>query len=345
MRLRQDVRGVIRDEVVLEVVVVALNARCKSRGLQALQEPVLFWSLHQSCLEGVHMEEEPSVAVSGTILVRLVVARKEAPPVREAHVEQRQVVSEAGGLGSGEVAGARDRHGPMLLTSPRLVRLEEAGRAEVVRALLAPEDGIWDTALAALHLDEATVLPKEVVLLAIVEMLAEALDHWVNRLHPVRGQVDVEARVVPDHSLPLGCQRVAEREHGVPVVRWLVPNAKLCSHVLDHLRADQGLLHVIRIPTAPQEDPHGAQTLDTVVDGLRIQHIRPSGALAREAQLIELHVEILSVLQARFHEEVFLHSLAMVSTRSLFLGDALWCCRLGVEGQVRLDPFGNLSQS
>mmetsp|Transcript_47697 Transcript_47697/g.123117 ORF Transcript_47697/g.123117 Transcript_47697/m.123117 type:complete len:525 (+) Transcript_47697:1315-2889(+) len=73
VRLGEDVRGVVRDHVVGEVVVVAVDARGQTWRLQALQVPVLLRCLQEGGLERVRVEEQPSVAAAGTILVRLVV--------------------------------------------------------------------------------------------------------------------------------------------------------------------------------------------------------------------------------------------------------------------------------
>lgn len=61
----------------------------------------------------------------------------------------------------------------MLLAASRLMRRKEASGAEVVCTLLAPNDRIWNTTLAALHLHKATILPKELILSSVLKMLAE----------------------------------------------------------------------------------------------------------------------------------------------------------------------------
>mmetsp|Transcript_61346 Transcript_61346/g.161214 ORF Transcript_61346/g.161214 Transcript_61346/m.161214 type:complete len:491 (-) Transcript_61346:158-1630(-) len=237
----------------------------------------------------------------------------------------------------------------MLLPALGLVRLEEALRAEVVGALVAPDHGVRQAALAALHLDEAAVVPEELVRDAVVEVLAEAPDHGVDRLQPVGGQVQVPTGVVLHHGLPLGRQRVPEREQAVPVPRRVVADAELRGHVLDDLRRDHGLLHVVRVPAAPQEDPHGAQALELVDRGPRVQHVRPGGALLGQAELVELHVEVVAVLQARLHHQVLVHVdlAALPGAESGLLLLQLRVrrgLRLRVERQVRLDPLRDLAE-
>mmetsp|Transcript_24929 Transcript_24929/g.71533 ORF Transcript_24929/g.71533 Transcript_24929/m.71533 type:complete len:272 (+) Transcript_24929:2643-3458(+) len=98
MGLRKNVRRVVGDDVVGEVVVVALRSGAEARRLQALQEPMLLRRLLQRRLEGVRMEEQPRVALAGAVFVGLAFSRKETPAIREADVQQRQVVPQTGGL-------------------------------------------------------------------------------------------------------------------------------------------------------------------------------------------------------------------------------------------------------
>mmetsp|Transcript_35478 Transcript_35478/g.93631 ORF Transcript_35478/g.93631 Transcript_35478/m.93631 type:complete len:582 (+) Transcript_35478:2675-4420(+) len=304
VRLRQDVARVVRDHVRAKVVVVAVDPGRQARRLQALQIPVALGRLLQGSVEGVGVEEEPGVAVPRAVLVRLVVPRQEAPAVREPRVEERQKLLQPPRLRPREVSAPRHRHRPVLLSAPRLVHVQVARCAKVVRALMAPDDGIRETAFAAFHLDKAAVVPEELVRLAIVQVLSEASDHWVHGLQAVGRQVEVPARVVSNDHLPLRRLRVAQREQAVPVARWVVSDAQLRRHVLDHLRRDQRLLHVVGVPAAPQEDAHRAEAAQAVRDRLHVQHVGRRRALLREAQLVEAHVEIVALLQACLHEEV-----------------------------------------
>mmetsp|Transcript_31899 Transcript_31899/g.83689 ORF Transcript_31899/g.83689 Transcript_31899/m.83689 type:complete len:522 (-) Transcript_31899:1771-3336(-) len=96
--LRHDVGVVVCNDVRGEVVVVPLHAGRETRRLQPLHVPVLLWRLRQRGLERIRAEEEPIIAVPGAVLVRLVVPGEEAAAVREANVQQRDVVREACGL-------------------------------------------------------------------------------------------------------------------------------------------------------------------------------------------------------------------------------------------------------
>mmetsp|Transcript_57360 Transcript_57360/g.136533 ORF Transcript_57360/g.136533 Transcript_57360/m.136533 type:complete len:236 (+) Transcript_57360:145-852(+) len=122
VRLRHNVRRVVCNHIVAEVVVVAFSSGSKSRRLQTLQKPVLLRSLQQGCLEGVGMEKQPGVSTSGAVPVGLVVSRQEAAAHGEADVQQRQVVVHSGGLGCRQIPAARDGRRPVLLSACRLVR-------------------------------------------------------------------------------------------------------------------------------------------------------------------------------------------------------------------------------
>lgn len=128
----------------------------------------------------------------------------------------------------------------MLLAASGLMRRKEASGAEVVCTLLAPNDRIWNTTLAALHLHKATILPKELILSSVLKMLAETPDHWMHNLHAIRWQVHIETRILLHDDLPFGSQRVAQRKQAVPVQVRIRPNSQLCRHVFDHLWGNFG---------------------------------------------------------------------------------------------------------
>mmetsp|Transcript_150399 Transcript_150399/g.483353 ORF Transcript_150399/g.483353 Transcript_150399/m.483353 type:complete len:719 (+) Transcript_150399:1529-3685(+) len=302
--LRQNVACIVRNHICCEVVIVALNAGSQPGRLQSFQVPMLLRRLPQGRVEGVGVEVQPRVAVTRAVFVGLIVTRKETAAVREAGVEQGEELPEAIGFGGLEVAASGHRHRPMFLAALGLVTMQVARCAEVVRALVAPNHGVRQTALAALHLHEASVIPKEFVGLAILEMLPEASDHRVDRLQTIGGQVKVPARVVADDHLPILCHGVPQREEAIPVACWVFSYAQLSRHVLDHLRRDQGLLHVVRIPTAAQEDAHCTEAAQSIRDRQDVQDVRRCRPLLGQPQLVQAHVEVIAFLQARLHEEV-----------------------------------------
>mmetsp|Transcript_70415 Transcript_70415/g.195978 ORF Transcript_70415/g.195978 Transcript_70415/m.195978 type:complete len:519 (-) Transcript_70415:1315-2871(-) len=70
VRLSQDVGGVVRDDIMTEVVIIALSIRSETRRHRTLQVPMpLVRRLRESRLEGVRVEEQPSVAAGRTHLV------------------------------------------------------------------------------------------------------------------------------------------------------------------------------------------------------------------------------------------------------------------------------------
>mmetsp|Transcript_24996 Transcript_24996/g.75082 ORF Transcript_24996/g.75082 Transcript_24996/m.75082 type:complete len:1073 (+) Transcript_24996:389-3607(+) len=340
--LGEDFGSVIGDHIVLEVVIIPLHTRRKPRRLKALQQPMLLGCLLKSRLEGVGVEKEPRVALPGAVLVRLVVSREETPAVREANVQQRQVIPQAGRLRRRQVARARDRHGPVPLSADRPVRLEEARRAEVVGALLAPHDRIQNAALRALELGHRRLaeVPQKFVLDALVEVLAETLDHRVDGLQRVGWEVQVEARVVADDYFPLGRQRVAHCKHAIPIMSWLASDAELRRHVLHHLGRDGGLLHVVGVPPAPQVDPHCAQAFDAERRGARVQHVR--GQLpARHLPClpVDLDENLVGFVQARREHR----RLVDFDWARLGAGSVLLVPPRGLQSE-RVHPVGDLTK-
>mmetsp|Transcript_37703 Transcript_37703/g.108663 ORF Transcript_37703/g.108663 Transcript_37703/m.108663 type:complete len:664 (+) Transcript_37703:216-2207(+) len=236
MCFRHDVRGVIRNDVIRKVEVVALSTRCKPGRLQTLQVPVFLRRLRQCFLEGVAVEMEPCVPIPGAVLVGLCASWcQKTPSVGEANIQERDELAETCRLGRRKITATRYWQWPMLLAASRLVHLQEVVRTEVVGALWAPHHGLGDATLAALHLHKAAVVPQELILLRVVEMFAESPDHRVHCLAAAGRQVNVIARVVPHRGLPVSGHGVAKRKHRVPVQLLLLSHPKLLGHVLDLL--------------------------------------------------------------------------------------------------------------
>mmetsp|Transcript_100655 Transcript_100655/g.307605 ORF Transcript_100655/g.307605 Transcript_100655/m.307605 type:complete len:732 (+) Transcript_100655:2994-5189(+) len=298
-------------------------------------------------MESIGVEEQPRIAIPGPILVGLVVPSEEAAAVGKARVEQREERVQALRFPAREVPAAWDGHRPMLLPPLRLVAIQVARRAEVVRALVAPDHGVRQAALRALHLDEPTVIPQEFVRFDIIEVLAEAADHRVHWLFAVRRQVQVPPRVVADDHLPLGRLRVAQREEAVPVPRGLVRDAQLRGHVLDHLRRQQGLFHVVRVAATAEENPHGAQACQAERRGLDFQDVWGSCPLLREPQFVKLDIQVLTVLEARLHHQIVVDVNRVARGRAsvgLVVPGVELGLRLRVQRHVRRDPLWDLAE-
>lgn len=88
-------------------------------------------------------------------------------PVAEPDVEQRDVVLHLLHFRGPEVPAARNRQRPVLSPACRLVQVQKAVDAEIVRALHAPHHRVGNAAFAALDLHESAVFPQEVVCLAV----------------------------------------------------------------------------------------------------------------------------------------------------------------------------------
>lgn len=98
MGFGHDVRWIICNHIVSEVVVVTFCRWGQARRFQAFQKPMLFGRLQQRSLKGICVEEEPRVTTSGTISVGLVIPRQKASAHGKSHVQQGQVIMHSGCL-------------------------------------------------------------------------------------------------------------------------------------------------------------------------------------------------------------------------------------------------------